>query len=157
MGYVALAAVAIQAYGSIMKGKEDKAQADAQASAEQQDAKLQATKIRRMAADTKSQASAYYAASGVDVGQGSPLVTQREISQRSEEDALFTMLGGQNRASALRRQGSAAQTAGYINAAGSILSYGANSGSAWSRSPRSTTVAPGYVDSPSTFSTGRYA
>lgn len=121
MGWAAIAGMAVSAAGSIMKGNADKSAANSQADAELAQAKVQASRIRRAASDTRSEATAAYAASGVDVTAGTPLVVEGEITRRSEQDALSLLNAGEQRAAALRKSGKAAQTGGYLSAAGSVL------------------------------------
>lgn len=104
----------------------------------------QAEKIRKAARLQAGEANAALAASGVAVGEGTALRINEDIYQTSEEDAYSVLLTGNRRqrsandeSSALRAQGDAAATGGYINAGASVLSIGARS-SGW----KSTSKAP---------------
>jgi hypothetical protein len=88
-------------------------------------------------------ANAAYAGAGVKVGEGSAARREQEITQDYEHDAYQAILEGKRRARGLqtdaqmtRIDGSAWQTAGYVNAAGTLLG-GAYQGM------RSTAGAPG--------------
>jgi len=89
----------------------------------------QAEKIRKAARAQEGQANAALAASGVAVGEGTPIIINEDIIKRSEDDAYSTLLTGNrqrqtanNQAGVLQYQGQAAQTAGTLNAASSLLS-----------------------------------
>jgi hypothetical protein len=112
-----------------MRGNAQREAAETGAQGVNADARLQARQIRRLAREYRGAATAGYAASGIDVSGGTPLVAEHEITQRSEEDALFTILGAKNRATSLRRQGKAAQTAGNLEAASTILGAAGSYGS----------------------------
>ncbi len=60
----------------------------------------------------------------MDVSEGTPLIIERVITERSEQDVGNTLLTADRRAAALRKGGKAAQAAGYISAAGSALQTG---------------------------------
>jgi hypothetical protein len=121
-----VAATAAKATGSVLGGKAQKRAAYDEAAGLQDEARAQAKVIRRQAAESRSTAAANYAASGVSVAEGTPLIIDRVITQRSEEDVGNTLLTADRRAAALRKSGKAAQTAGYLNAAGSVLQTGAS-------------------------------
>lgn len=125
---------AVSATGSVMKGNAAKSAATEEGNQVQAEARLQARQIRRLAREQRGAADAAYAGAGVDISEGTPLIAEHEITQRSEEDALFTILGAKNRAASLRKQGKAAQKAGYIEAAGTILgAAGSMGGGGWQK------------------------
>lgn len=131
---ILLGAAALGAAGSTMRGNAGRAAADSEAQSVNAEARLQARQIRRLAKEYRGAATAGYASSGIDVSEGTPLIAEREITQRSEEDALFTILGANKRAGALRRQGKAQQTAGNLEAGGSILgAAGSYAGGGWQK------------------------
>lgn len=153
MGIETIALVAgavISAGGAIYAGDQQRKasnraadQADADAEASRGQAMVEARKIREAGKKARSTAVAALAASGVDVSTGTAEQIQTDISQRSEEDALTTILNGKTRgrfmeaeAGNLRLRGESAQTAGYINAGSSLLSSVAASGrsSGWKSS-----------------------
>ena len=95
----------------------------------------QAEKIRKAGAAQASQANAALAASGVAVGEGTPLRINENIYQNAEDDAYSTLLTGKRQQQAandsagmLEYQGNAAQTVGYLNAASTVLSTAASYG-----------------------------
>lgn len=140
MGFAALpliiagAGTALSAGGQQAAGEAAKHAADEEAVGTLAEAKLQAIKIRKLAREYRGAARADYAASGVVVDEGSPLIAEREIVQRSEEDALFTLSGGERRARAIRAQGKAYKQAAALGAAGTALSFGGQMmGGGWQR------------------------
>lgn len=109
--------------------------------AEKDAAVAQAEKIRRAARQQAGEANAALAASGVSIGEGSAIVINEQIYKDSESDAYSTLLTGTRRqrsandqAGLTKWQGSAAKTAGYINATSSLLSTGAKVGGGWQSS-----------------------
>jgi hypothetical protein len=117
---IATAAVAKGA-GSIMSGNAANDAAQAQADQVTLQARQRARSIRYMAKQTLGAARADYAASGVDVNSGSPLVASDTINFNSEVDALNAIASGEATARSIRRSGKAQQSAGYLDAAGSLL------------------------------------
>lgn len=98
-------------------------------------AMAQAEKIRKAGAAQASRANAALAASGVAVGEGTPVRINEEIYKNAEDDAYSTLLTGTRRqrsskdqASFLMAEGDAAKTGGYLNAGASLLSSGASYG-----------------------------
>ncbi|TWT23605.1 hypothetical protein FQY83_02960 [Luteimonas marina] len=115
-------------------------QAEADARAEAGAAQVEAERIRKAGKKQRSEAIAALAASGVDVNSGTALVIDREIARGAEEDAFLTMAGGSDRAARLSadasgRRGAASRagTAGYINAASTLLQAGTNYGRGWKK------------------------
>lgn len=134
--YAGLIAAGVSAGSSIMGGQAAKKAGNASGDAEIAASVDEARKIRKLAKQTRSQATAAYAASGVDVSEGTPLIAERDITQQSEEDALNTILGGQRRARALRKGGQVGQRAGYLEAATTALYGGSKFASnGWTRAP----------------------
>ena len=75
------------------------------------------------------QANAAFAGAGVKVGEGSAAEVERDITQGYEHDAFQALLEGGRRASGLRLDGQLTringdmqETAGYVNAVGTVLS-----------------------------------
>lgn len=136
-----LASAAVGTVGTIYSGMQQAAAAEDQAQIAENNAayeadanKQQAEKIRRMAKAQRGEANAALAASGVKLGEGTPLAIQKDIIQKSEEDALSAMLtgsralkSGSDQADMLRASGEAASTSGYITA----LSTGATAYGNW--------------------------
>ncbi|MGH8387635.1 MAG: hypothetical protein ACRESJ_19465 [Pseudomonas sp.] len=151
-------ATAYSAYSSIQSGKQANLNAEAQSDQAKLDADtaasaavVQADRIRRLARNQVSEANASLAASGVEVGAGTALNINEEITGNAEEDAALTIFNGRNQASRLNTDasnyklaGSQAKAAGYSQAIGTVLQSGAQAGMAWKASAagRNGTVAP---------------
>lgn len=122
-----------------------------QGEADKDAAVAQAERIRKATQRQVGEANAALAASGVSIGEGTPVRINEEIYKSGEDDAYSVLLTGTRRqrnasaeASIMRSQGSAALT-------GSLLSAGATlaaAGSKW-KSPAKAPI----VDR-STFATG---
>lgn len=123
---VALVAGAVlKGAGSVMGGKAKKQALYDEASQVNTEARVKARNIRKLADEVRGAARAGYAASGVMVDEGSPLVVDEYITRESELDALYTLVSGEQRAKSLKQTGSAAETAGYIGLGETALSaYG---------------------------------
>jgi len=135
----AIASSAFSAVSQINQGRQqqkfanyqaEQAQADAQA--EREVGMIKADKTRKAGRAQQSEARAALAASGVEVGAGTPLLIEGEIVRSAEEDALQEMLYGSRRgtrldteAQASRMAGENAAAAGVRGAVGSVLSTGA--------------------------------
>jgi hypothetical protein len=142
MMYAAFASAAVGAVGALYSA--DTAENTAEANAEMQrragnqekDAAVaQAEKIRRAGRAQAAQANAAMAASGVAIGEGTPIRINEQIYKDSEDDAYSTLLTGTRRKQTADDQGAimisdgeAAKTSGYINAGASLLSTGASYG-----------------------------
>lgn len=90
-----MVAAAVGAAGTIYNGMQQAEAADNQAQIAENNAayeadanKQHAEKIRRMAKAQRGEANAALAASGVKLGEGTALEVQKDITKRSEEDAL---------------------------------------------------------------------
>jgi hypothetical protein len=131
---VLYAATAVSALGQVAQGAQQnemyKAQAD-QAELEGQtarvDARAQADKIRRAGRYQVGETKAQLAASGVKLGEGTPLEIEDDINKRVEEDAFAAVLSGErgytsamNSARSMRQAGSNAQTNSVLSAAGTV-------------------------------------
>ncbi|MNJ34153.1 hypothetical protein D3C77_288530 [compost metagenome] len=140
---VALAAsAAYSAYSSVQQGEQASLNADAQSDQAQIDAdnaasaaKVQADRIRRLARSQAGEANAALAASGVEVGAGTALNINQEIYQNAEEDAVMTILNGENQkkrgyvdAQNMSIYGQQQRSAANSQAVGSVLSAGAQAG-----------------------------
>lgn len=136
------AATAFSAYSSVQQGKQASLNADAQAEQGQLDADnaasaatVQAERIRKMARINAGQANASLAASGVEVGEGTALNINQEITKNAEEDAVMTILNGQEQkkrgyvdASNTALYGQQQKSAANAQAVGSVLGAGAQLG-----------------------------
>lgn len=133
-------ATGISAGSSIMQGQQAKQMADKQAEQATLEgmyrmdaAKSQAEKIRKAGKFQQGEAKASLAASGVKLGDGTPLEIQRTITQNVEQDALTAILNGQRAQSSanteaelLHQSGRNAQMNGVLNAGSTVLSAGAD-------------------------------
>ncbi len=135
-----LSAATFSTVGTIYSGIQQAEAADNQAQIAENNAayeadanKQQAEKIRRMAKAQRGEANAALAASGVKLGEGTALEVQKDITKRSEEDALSALLSGSraiksgnDQADMLRASGNAAMTGAFVSAGSTVLSAGAN-------------------------------
>jgi len=149
-----VAMTGLNAFQQVQAGKYAKAQAglaaaqaDYQAQVEQDNALKTAEVIRRAGRKQVGQANAAFAGAGVKVGEGSAAEVERDITQGYEHDAFQALLEGGRRARGLqtdaeltRIDGSMRETAGYVNAVGTVLggTYGALRASGW------RTAGPGF-------------
>jgi len=137
-----VAGTAYSAYSSVQQGKQAQLNADAQSEQAQIDAdnaasaaKVQADRIRKMARSQSGEARAALAASGVDVGEGTALNINEEIYGNAEEDAVMTILNGENQrqrgytdAANMSLYGKQQRNAANSQAIGSVLNAGAQVG-----------------------------
>lgn len=105
-------------------------------------AAAQAEKIRKAGRAAAGRANAAMAASGVAIGEGTPVRINEQIYRDSEDDAYSTLLTGTRRgryaeeqAGMLESEGKAAKTGGYLSATASLLSSGSKYGN-WKTSQR---------------------
>lgn len=137
---IAMAAgTAVSVMGQIEQGKSQKEMYNAQAQQALNEgayaadaAKAQAEKIRKAGRAQQGEAKAALAASGVKLGEGTPLEVQKSITQNVEEDALSVLIGGkratdsaQQEAQMLGKAGDNAVKNSYYGAAGTVLQAGA--------------------------------
>lgn len=118
----ALASSAASVGGSIMGGKESKKAGKETGEAVFADALAHARIIRKQARQVRSGAQASYAASGIDVSQGTPLVVDQYIVGESELDALNAILGGERQRRVAKAGGNAQATGQYLQGASTALS-----------------------------------
>jgi hypothetical protein len=147
MSFVMVAVTGMNALGQVQQGRYANAQAklqgsalDYQAKQEQEAAIKTAEIIRRAGRRQVGQATAGFAGAGVVVGQGSAGEVERDITQAYEADAFQALLEGGRRGGALQAEasmtragGRAAQSAGLVQAAGTVLGgvYGAARANGW--------------------------
>lgn len=151
--YAAIAAAtAYSAYSSVQSGKQAQLNADAQSEQSQLDAdnaasaaKVQADRIRKVARAQAGSANAALAASGVEVGEGTAVNINEDIYGNAEEDAVMTILNGENAkkrgyvdASNTSLYGSQQRSAANSQAVGSVLGGAAQLGSMWKASAAGT-------------------
>lgn len=139
---MSIASTAVSTLGALQQGQQQRAyadyqaaQANADAQAERDAAQIHADKIRKMAKTQAGEARAAIAGSGVDVGEGTPVLIDSQIYANAEEDAWTTIFNGNNRGAQLDAQaqgfrisGRNAETASYWNAAGTALGGAASIG-----------------------------
>lgn len=94
-------------------------------------AKQQAEKIRKAGAAQKGEARASLAASGVKLGEGTPLEVDREITQNSEEDALSALISGKRATSAAQEESKMLTKAGRNAMTSSVLESGGTLAKGW--------------------------
>lgn len=121
-------------------------QAAADANTEKSAAVVQAERIRKLARIQASEANASLAGSGVEVGAGTALNINEEITRNSEEDAALTVFGGANKAQRLnadssnyRLAGSQARGAANSQSISTVLSSASTAASNWKSSTKATT------------------
>lgn len=98
-----------------------------------------AGRIRQAGEAELGAARASAAASGVKVGSGSVLMAEKQIVQNVEQDALSSILTGNNRAASLDESARYHQTAGFNSAADGLFELGRN----WKRTRRGPTGGGG--------------
>lgn len=124
--------------GQIQQGQQQREMYNAQAQQTLNDAayradaaKAQAEKIRKAGKAQVGEANAALAASGVKIGEGTPLEVQKTITQNAEEDALSAILSGkrttaaaQEEARLLGKAGDNAVKSSVLGAAGTAMTAG---------------------------------
>lgn len=119
-------------------------QMDLDAADEKAAAEERADLIRKAGKRARSAAKGAYAAAGVSVDEGSPLVIDEAIATDAESDAWSEVLTGnsqarrtQRQAEAMRRGAKNTQFQGYARAGGTLLgAAGETYKSSWSGQPR---------------------
>ena len=118
------------------------AEAEPQDSAKALKIERETHKLEKRLCRQVGQANAAFAGAGVKVGEGSAREVERQINQDVEHDAFQTILEGDRRSLGLKTQatmaridGSMKQTAGYVNAAGSLLATGYQAYTKWKTMP----------------------
>lgn len=138
MSWITVAVEGSKALGQWQQGQYAAGQSRLQAQADEYQGQIEretalktAELIRRAGRRQAGAANAAYAGAGVKVGEGSALETERQIYQDSEHDAFQAILEGNRRArgyttqaSMERINASQQETAGIVNAFGSVLQGG---------------------------------
>lgn len=147
--YAAIAAAtAYSVYTTQQSGKQASLNADAQSEQAQLDAdnaasaaRVQADRIRRMARTQAGEARAALSASGVSVDEGTALNINQEIYGNAEEDAVMTILNGENQkkrgyvdAENTALYGRQQRSAANAQSIGTVLQAGSTMGMDWKRS-----------------------
>ena len=152
--YLLAAGTAVSTFGAIQQGQATKASSRFQAAVQQQQAereRLEAAQreddFRRARSRDQGTRRAGFGATGVEPGEGSPLITSEDFAAEAELQALRLRAGGELRATRLeqaaalnRFQGSAANRAGFVRG-GSLLIRSA--GVAFGKKP---TTSPKQID-----------
>lgn len=110
----------LQGGSSFMSGSASKRAGAESARGELEEAQSAARVIRKRAKETRAAATAAYAASGVDIGDGTPTIIDSDIIQRGEEDALAALLTGKRRAKAAKEGGQVQGMASFLQGAGDL-------------------------------------
>ena len=145
MEMIALAGSVVSAGTQISQGNQarkmgdfQQRQAQADAQAEREAGVVLANQRRKQGERAQSAARASMAGSGVDTGSGTPVRLEAEIVRNAEEEALNEILYGNRKGARLEQEGEIAQlagknrqTSGYMGAAGSLLSGGAQLARGW--------------------------
>lgn len=145
-----LAATAYSVDSTLKAGKQAQLNASAQAdqaaadaNTERSAAVVQAERIRKLARIQAGEANAALAGSGVEVGAGTAININEEITRNSEEDAALTIFGGANKAQRLNADasnykiaGDQARNASYSQAANTVLAGGTSAYSNWKSSTK---------------------
>lgn len=147
--YAAIAASTVYSvYSTQQSGKQASLNAQSQAEQAKNDADtaasaavVSADRIRRLARNQNSEANASLAASGVEVGAGTAVNINEEITSNAEQDATLTIFNGRNQASKLNTDaanyklaGSQATSNANAQSVGTVLSGAAQGASAWKAS-----------------------
>ena len=114
-------ATAVSAGGQLMASADRAQAAEDQAAQVRASGRLDAERIRRQTQAQRGAAVAAMAASGVEIGQGSALETERQILTIGEEDAMMTLLGARQQGQALERQATSERIGGWLNAGSTVL------------------------------------
>lgn len=129
LGKVITVSTAVSAVGNLVEGKQAKAyynykgdQAEADANYEIGAAAVRASRVRKAGTYQQGEVAAGYAASGIDVTQGTPMTTREALDRNISLDATMQLLTGQRRAAILRAEAQGDRIAGDRALAGGMLS-----------------------------------
>lgn len=140
MGMSAILAVGtgLSVLGQIQQGQQQSAyykaqaqQAEVNAAYARSDAQTQAEKIRRAGRRQVGETNAQLAASGVKLGEGTPLELTRETIQQSEQDAFAAILSGERGYTSSMTEANSMRTAGKNSVSNSILGSAGTIASGW--------------------------
>ena len=134
MAVVTIGTAVAGAYGQIQAGKAqnelykyEAKQNEADARAEGKAAQVEAERIRKLGKQAVAEANVAQAGNGNDLASAGALNINRDITQRVEEDAYFTLVGGKDRSQRMlaqaqlnRMKGASAQQAGMFGAIGTL-------------------------------------
>jgi len=118
----------VSVVGQLQQGQANKAAANAEArqqeiaAAQERDAAMvEAARIRKAGDRASGAARAQLAASGIDVGSGTAVVIDEEITRGANTDAEYTLLTGQRRGGALDYSASQSRARGRNAVTSSVL------------------------------------
>lgn len=117
----AVAATALTAYSQIQEGRYANKQAKADAEAQRGQSRLEAERLLDESKRVRSAAQAQAADNGLNVGIGSPVKIDEQISYDANQDAWMTRITGESRARGMEIQGKNARKDGYMQAASTVL------------------------------------
>lgn len=126
-----MASSLVSAFGNLSEGAQGQKfynykadQAIADAAYERGAATVRAGKIRKAGMIQQSQVKAAYAGSGIDVTQGTPLVSAETLQRNISEDATAQLLTGERKAKVLESEAAGYRAAGENAKSGGIISAG---------------------------------
>lgn len=135
--------------GQLSRGIADSRAATADARAqelaaaqERDSAMAEAARIRKAGARASGAARAQLAASGVDVGAGTALLIDEDITSGAETDAEYTLLTGDRRARAYENSASQSRAKGRNAVAASVLGATASGLQGWKAIKEQKTPPP---------------
>jgi hypothetical protein len=118
----------VSVVGQLQQGQAQRKAANAEArqqeiaAAQERDAAMvEAARIRKAGDRASGAARAQLAASGIDVGSGTALVIDEDITRESNTDAEYTLLTGSRRAGALNYSASQSRARGRNAVTSSVL------------------------------------
>jgi hypothetical protein len=156
---VSITVAAVSAGSALFQGQAAKNAADAQAEQLRRQADAQrdqglaaSEQVQRDAARTRSAARAALAGSGVDVGDGSAIVIDRDITQRGNFDAANAILSGGRAARNSETQAIMATGAGKNAQTASFLQAGASAAQGWRMSRAA--AKPSSIYNPANYNLG---
>lgn len=135
---VSITVAAVSAGSALFQGQAQKQAANAQAEqlrrqadAQRDQAQAASEQVGRDTTRTRSAARAALAGSGVDVGDGSAIVIDRDIQQRGNFDAYNAILSGNRAATNSETSAAMARSAGRNAQTASFLQAGASVAQGW--------------------------
>ena len=140
MGMSAILAVGtgLSVLGQIQQGQQQSdyykaqaQQAEINAQTARSDAQKQAEKIRRAGRYQVGETNAQLAASGVKLGEGTPLALTQDITNNAEQDAFAAILSGERGYTQGMTEASSMRTAGNNAVSNSVLSSAGTIATGW--------------------------
>lgn len=149
----------LSAFSSVLGNNASKRAGAESARGELQEAESTAKMIRKRTKENRSSAVAALAASGVDIGDGTSLIIDSEITQRGEEDALAALLTGKRRAKAAKYGGQVQGQQYLLQGAGSLANAwikNSGNGGGSSYQPRSSATVNSLAPQTGSYNGGGY-